>query len=178
VKIVGVTTVKPQAGESRKGVAIELYRRFPNRLYRGFPNPLAVYQSNALTNFHAQPVWKPAVQQTWKSAVRGRAALGHVKIAGVLVKYGGITGGGRRAFQAQHRLAQRLVDVKWLPVKLVTGAQLAVYLVGKVMKATVVVIVIAYHDNIISRNGRRLRRIRLRHRSLHELLTDYRRPAK
>jgi hypothetical protein len=69
--------------ESRQGVAIELYRRFPNRLYRGFPNPLAVSQSNALTNFHPQPIWKSAVQQTWKSAVRMRAALCYVKIVGV-----------------------------------------------------------------------------------------------
>jgi hypothetical protein len=33
---------------STEGMAIEVYRRFPNRLYRGFPNPHAVCQANTL----------------------------------------------------------------------------------------------------------------------------------
>ena len=81
-----------------------------------------------------------------------------MRVLGAFVKNRGFAA-GLRAFEPQHRLAQRLVDVERRAVKLVSGLELAVHFFGEMMKAAVIIILIADHNNVIRRGMGGMRRM-------------------
>ena len=69
----------------------------------------------------------------------------------LVIKNRGIPAMGR-AVGSHHGLTDDMVDTERLTVELIAGLELAVHLVGEVVKSTMNIIIIADYENVIS-NG-------------------------